>query len=106
VNFLSLGHAAGDNLQARPDRQPIAFRALQFEADPVAAGTPLFFKIIGSPLDPHDNIHIPVVDISRRGEAARNAWNALVLVRLLTRVAERAVLLIQSLNFRFFVARA
>ena len=74
VNFVGLRHAAGDDFDARVERQTIAFGAGKFEADPVAAGDAVIAQNHGRAIDVADDyIHVAIVEQIADRQAARDA---------------------------------
>ena len=107
VDLVGLRHAAGDDLDAGIEREPVALGAGQLEADPMASGDAVIAQNHRAAVDiADDDIHIAVIEEIAHSKSARDATLFECRPSLVAGIAERAVLLVQVKQFGLAIASA
>ena len=105
VDLVGLCHTAGDDLDARIEREAIALGSGQFKAHPVTSGNAVIPQKHRRPVDiADDNVHVAVIEEIADREAARDARLHQRRARLIAGIAEGSVLLIQLQQLRLAIA--
>src|SRR5271165_1464118 len=100
VNLFGLGHAPGDNFNARVERQAIALGPGQFKTNPVVSWNAVIAQNHRGAIDiADDHVHVAVIKEVAYGEAAGDALLQQRRSGLRAGIAKRAVALIELQQF-------